>query len=622
MRSPLRRPLAMIGMVLVVSVPWSIKSGNAQRPPVVGNPKSPATVDVMAAIVLDAVDVKPLPLLDLWLLAEGGADTARFTTGLDGKVHATLRAGRYRLVTPKPPVIRGVQYQWSQVIAVAAGQALVLELTNSNATLDSVSLQSSPTPPHELAPEAVVYDRVRRGVVRITAGLGMGSGFFADTLGGVILTNDHVAGVPGPIYVVLDSTHRYEAQRLAHDHETDVAVLRIASTACPDCPRLPLARKAPDQPLVVAGERVIAIGFPLHQERTLTSGIVSSLRESAIISDVNINHGNSGGPLLNARGEVLAINTFGDIPDNGGPGISGSILINHGASVLAKARDSLATAPEPDPTALPTLPLGIFSLATLRSIADSAPLDDYRELLNIEAGPFTITLTTPVVAAVRERVYTSDVSKDRQKREGKAKVAQDERYSALRGSREWEQYVGDARTPAVALEVAPKLGETGGSLFKRMMLGPGLKAKYTFKGDVRGVTLWRDSATVAPLLGGHGPVEVYVDNQWVSMKDVADRAYYVFDPRVFRPEVGGEVPRITLVIDDLKHPDKRACVTLGRKEVARIWNDFQSFFAEHPDSLAFVQATPQLPQRLQRDLPESLTGCGLPSPSTPTMGRP
>jgi hypothetical protein len=141
------------------------------------------------------------------------------------------------------------------------------------------------------------------------------------------------------------------------------------------------------------------------------------------------------------------------------------------------------------------------------------------------------------------------------------------------------------------------------------MLGPGLKAKFVFKGDVRGLTVWRDSTTVPPLLGGHGPVEMFVDNQWVSMKDVADQGYYVFDPRTFRPEPDGRVPRITLVIEDLKHSDDPGCVTLGRKDVARIWNDFEAYFAEHPDSVVYVKAMPELPQRLKQDLPNAMTGC-------------
>jgi hypothetical protein len=563
-----------------------------------------------AALVLDAVEVKPLPLLEFWLVHESGLDTVRLTTGLDGKAHAAPLGGRYQLVTPKPPVIRGVRYQWTQSLALIPGQVLALELTNANAQADSVAVPAVPSPSaHEIAPETAVYEQVRRGVVRVTAGLGEGSGFIADTLGGVILTNDHVAGVAGPIYVVVDSVHRYEAQRLAHDHEADVAVLRIAPLACQDCPHLKLSAEAPGQPIVVTGERVIAVGFPLHQERTLTSGIVSSLREGAIISDVNINHGNSGGPLLNARGEVVAINTFGDIPENGGPGISGSVLLSRAAAVLGQARDSLVRAPAPNAEPLPTLPLTTFSLSALHSMADSASSDEYKHLLNIDAGSFVVTLTTPVIAAVRERLYEKDIGKDRQKREGKANVAQDERYTALRGSRDWQQYVGDPRTPVVTFGIAPKLGETGGSFFKRLMLGPGLKAKFVFKGDVRGLTVWRDSTTVPPLLGGHGPVEMFVDNQWVSMKDVADQGYYVFDPRSFRPEPDGRVPRITLVIEDLKHSDDPGCVTLGRKDVARIWNDFEAYFAEHPDSVAYVKAMPELPQRLKQDLPNAMTGC-------------
>ena len=70
-------------------------------------------------------------------------------------------------------------------------------------------------------------------------------------------------------------------------------------------PHRTFTRKA-GEGLVVTGERVLAIGFPLNQEMTLTTGIVSGVRDGAIISDVNINHGNSGGPMMNLAGEVVA----------------------------------------------------------------------------------------------------------------------------------------------------------------------------------------------------------------------------------------------------------------------------------------------------------------------------
>ncbi len=86
----------------------------------------------------------------------------------------------------------------------------------------------------------------------------------------------------------LDTKKRVPAQLVTRDHDADLALLRLNPGACPDCQRLRIAKPDSTGSLVVPGERVIAVGFPLHQQSVVTSGIVSSVRERAIISDVNI----------------------------------------------------------------------------------------------------------------------------------------------------------------------------------------------------------------------------------------------------------------------------------------------------------------------------------------------
>ena len=158
---------------------------------------------------------------------------------------------------------------------------------------------------------------------------------------------------------------------------------------------------------------------------SLTSGIASSIREGAVISDVSLNHGNSGGPLLNLAGEVVAVNTFGDFSEQGGPGVSGSIPVAKAGRVLARARDTLAASPAPDPARLPTFPLARYDVATLKSMADQAQIDPYKRLDKLETERFTLTLTTPVVAYVRRRLFELEVGKDRRKREEKGGVVAD-----------------------------------------------------------------------------------------------------------------------------------------------------------------------------------------------------
>ena len=175
----------------------------------------------------------------------------------------------------------------------------------------------------EPASIADVVDRVAPSVVRIEAqagfGGGVGSGFVIDA-DGYIVTNNHViavgAGVARTISVTLSDGSVYQAQVIGRDPRSDLAVLKIDASGLP---ALPLARLDD----VRVGDPVIAIGYPLDLDRgegagfTVTHGIVSQKNRAiqdlgilgAVQTDAPINHGNSGGPLVNMKGEVVGVNT-------------------------------------------------------------------------------------------------------------------------------------------------------------------------------------------------------------------------------------------------------------------------------------------------------------------------
>ena len=138
---------------------------------------------------------------------------------------------------------------------------------------------------------------------------GAGSGIVWDT-NGLILTNNHVVGRRTPI-VVLQDDREYESRLVARDPDVDLALLSIdASGLIPLQPALTSPR---------VGEMVFAFGHPWGQRNTVTRGIVSALvhahnrrgdRLPVVRSDTPLAPGNSGGPLVNARGEVVGINAM------------------------------------------------------------------------------------------------------------------------------------------------------------------------------------------------------------------------------------------------------------------------------------------------------------------------
>ncbi|MDP3487719.1 MAG: trypsin-like peptidase domain-containing protein [Bacillota bacterium] len=145
-----------------------------------------------------------------------------------------------------------------------------------------------------------------------------GSGIIFDKTG-LIVTNQHVVENATEIYIVLTDTIQVKAQLLGSDKRTDLAVVKIDPMDLPLGVRdLPVVEFG-DSSQIVQGELAIAIGNPLGMQfqRTVTSGIISSVERTLTLEDLTykviqtdaaINSGNSGGALVNARGQVIGIN--------------------------------------------------------------------------------------------------------------------------------------------------------------------------------------------------------------------------------------------------------------------------------------------------------------------------
>src|SRR5262245_14798182 len=182
-----------------------------------------------------------------------------------------------------------------------------------------------------------VYRAARAGVVEITVsvpgGAAQGSGFVYDSKGHVI-TNDHVVEDASSIKVAFPDGSNYSASLVGADPSTDLAVIKVDA---PASKLHPLALG--DSSQVRVGDSVVAIGSPFGLEETVTSGIVSALHRemtspnnfaipNSIQTDAAINHGNSGGPLLDASAHVIGVNTQIKSDSGGNEGVGFAVPSN------------------------------------------------------------------------------------------------------------------------------------------------------------------------------------------------------------------------------------------------------------------------------------------------------
>jgi putative serine protease PepD len=203
-----------------------------------------------------------------------------------------------------------------------------------------------------------IYQRTHKGVVEITVSgrtqespfggqtqQAQGSGFVYDTEGRIV-TNEHVVDGAQSVSVKLWNGKSYDATVVGTDPSTDLAVLDIDAPASVLSP-LPLG----DSDKVQVGNTVVAIGSPFGLEQTVTAGIVSALHrqmtspnnftiDNSIQTDAAINHGNSGGPLINSSGQVIGVNAQIASDSGGNEGVGFAIPSNTAKSIVSQLIDS------------------------------------------------------------------------------------------------------------------------------------------------------------------------------------------------------------------------------------------------------------------------------------------
>jgi S1-C subfamily serine protease len=201
-----------------------------------------------------------------------------------------------------------------------------------------------------------IYRETGPGVVQVTSttsggdsffgfggggGTALGSGFVVDKAGHVV-TNYHVIEGADQVEVNFSGEDNIPARVVGADPSTDLAVLEIDAQARALTP-LPLG----NSDAIRVGDAVVAIGNPFGLERTVTAGIVSALQrqiqapngytvDEVVQTDAPINQGNSGGPLLNAKGEVIGVNSQIESESGGNVGIGFAVPINTVKEVVSQ----------------------------------------------------------------------------------------------------------------------------------------------------------------------------------------------------------------------------------------------------------------------------------------------
>ena len=280
----------------------------------------------------------------------------------------------------------------SRAIALSLISALLVSIP-SFSRVDGVSAA-----PRDFEPEEKitmeVYRSANPAVVTIKTTTSTGSGSII-TPEGLVITNEHVIrdAKNGNVRIINTEGKTYNAQVLTVDRKNDLALVRILSSD-----RFPTLKFA-DRDSILVGQKVFAIGSPFGLSGTLTTGILSRVAQSGDLqTDARLNPGNSGGPLLNSRGEIIGVNKAILSPDgrsNSGIGFATSALIakefiSRSAALTQpqSASNNIVSLPNSQPKFSPSVPPSASPQVTLTPSIPSA----VRTQLGVVLDPANLTI--------------------------------------------------------------------------------------------------------------------------------------------------------------------------------------------------------------------------------------
>jgi len=354
---------------------------------------------------------------------------------------------------------------------------------------------------------------------------GLGSGVIVDAKNGYIVTNWHVVRNADKVEVVLSDNRRLEAEWVKTDSLTDLAVIKVKPDRLIDAP-------LGDSDAMEVGDWVLAIGAPEGLPQTVTAGIISAKGrrtstggmsyQDFLQTDAAINHGNSGGPLVNVRGEVVGINTAIVSRTGVNEGIGLSVPSNMVRSIMDQlinkgkvVRGYLGVVMQDvDEGLAKSFKLPNMEGALVTQVMDGSPAARAK----IEVGDFLTSINGEKVRNINEvrnavaelepgKTYPFEVYRDGKRRTVKVKVdPQPEDMASL---------LEQPSSPAAG---TAKFG------FKATTLTDDLRKKYGHDEDVKGVVITEVTAEAAEQGLAEGLVILRVQNRAVTSAEDLGRA--------------------------------------------------------------------------------------------------
>jgi serine protease Do len=528
---------------------------------------SQATGSLQIKVAIVDADQKVMPIPRHVLLISDNPASApprRVITAIDGTAEVSLRPGNYTVESDQPVAFQGKSYEWMQIVDVAAGRTVVLDLTTRNAEIGTATASTATLSSTVESDPALLLMPWHDSVFGIWTPTAHASGFLIDA-NGLIVTNQRAVGTANAVEVQLTPAVKVAGRVLATNAERDVALVRVDPKAVESLRPVQMAcGQAPRKP-VTDGQEIYAISAPLRQHKGMTPGVVLRVGPHAIESDFRLAIGGSGGPVFTADGALLGLTSVVDERDATARGDLNVIRAEDACDVIASAQ-KLKDLSAPDGAHLPIEPARPFPPDALKDIVQrrAGSLNPYP----MSSTDFDIGFITPVVVYGAQYQAEQATKRDRNDRGRRPQAAEPPVMRPQMDFANWSEYVADV-PPVLMIRVTPKFEEGFWTKVARgaaQTQGMAIPAIKRFKSGFSRMRAFCGDTEITP-------IHPFKLEQHVSETDTITEGLYVFDASALGPECAS----VKLTLYSEKEPDRADTRVVDPKLIQQIWSDFAPY---------------------------------------------
>jgi hypothetical protein len=391
------------------------------------------------------------------------------------------------------------------------------------------------------------------------------AGFLVDPQG-LIVTSQRLVGAATSVEVQFTPARKIAARVVAGDRTRDVAILWIDPAAVSSVKPVRLGYTQGGTPTVAEGQEVFAFDTTALDQKTLNSGNVTRIEGRAIATDVRIDSGNAGAPLLSADGDVIGIDAQ-EARFDGSDVASRAVRIDEARSLIADAEKTIQGATPPPATPLPVEPQRPFPVDALKDAVQrrTGNLAAYQ----VPAADFDVSVITPVLSYAAQHRMEASTGRERGG-SGRDPGEMPPSRRALEDFANWSDYVAGL-PPVLMIRATPKLVENFWTTVGRAAAqtqGVALPAMKHLKAGFARMRLYCGDAEVTPI----HPFKI---ERRVDEGNAVYEGLYVFEPGAVGPQCG----KVKLVLFSEKDPDKGDSRVIDAKVLQQIWDDFGPYRA-------------------------------------------